>query len=64
VAAAIRSTTLTPTADGGLHVEVSIADNDDIALEKEMLLLRVKVPHLSENPSLIDIHRATLIHPR
>jgi hypothetical protein len=64
MAAAIRSTTLKPSPDGGLSVEVSIADNADMALAKEVLLLAVRVPRLSANPSLTDIHRATLHRAR
>jgi hypothetical protein len=64
MAATLRSTTLKPAADGGLRVEIAIADNDDIALAREAMSLVVGLARLSENPSLTEIHRAALQQAR
>jgi hypothetical protein len=64
MAATLRSTTLKPAANGGMRVEIAIADNDDIALAREALSLVVQVPPQGENPALTDIHRAALHRAR
>lgn len=64
MAATLRSTNLRPAVNGGWHVSIAIADNDDISLAQEALSLEVQVDRLGENPALTEIHRAALHRAR